>query len=167
MGQKRPSQGREADMIDEPSIVQTSAQVTAVVRIKIPRSEIQAVMGVGRDELMAALAAQGIRSVGPWFTHHFVMDPEVFDIEIGVPVDREVSAVGRVAPGRLPSTEVARTIYHGPYEGLGAAWSEFDTWITSKGRRTAEGLWEVYVTGPETTPDPSGWQTELNRPLVG
>jgi len=28
-------------------------------------------------------------------------------------------------------------------------------------------LWERYLTGPESNPDPATWRTELNRPLLG
>lgn len=45
------------------------------------------------------------------------MDPAIFDFEISVPVTSPVAAAGRVKPGQLPATKVARTIYHGPYEG--------------------------------------------------
>ena len=45
-------------MLDKPSIVQTTAQPTAVIRLTIPRAEIQNVMGPGYRELMAAVAAQ-------------------------------------------------------------------------------------------------------------
>ena len=83
-------------------------------------------MGPGIGELMAAVAAQGIALAGPWFTHHLRMDPHTFDFEIGVPVTAPVAAVGRVKPGRSPATKVARTIFHGDYEGLAAAWGEFD-----------------------------------------
>ena len=62
---------------------------------------------------------------------------------------------------------MARTVYHGPYEGLGAAWGEFMDWIAANGHTPADDLWEVYSVGPETSPDPAGWRTEFNRPLVG
>jgi effector-binding domain-containing protein len=62
---------------------------------------------------------------------------------------------------------VARTVYHGAYEGLGAAWQEFDAWIRAQGRKPGPSLWEVYLTDPATNPDPSTWRTELNRPLAG
>ena len=29
-----------------------------------------------------------------------------------------------------------------------------------------EGLWECYTSGPESSPDPGKWRTELNRPLT-
>jgi effector-binding domain-containing protein len=94
------------------------------------------------------------------------MSPTEFDFEISVPVSAPVTASGRVKPGRLPATTVARTVYHGPYEGLGAAWGEFDRWVKKSGHTPAVDLWECYVAGPERSPDPSAWRTELNRPLL-
>ena len=116
---------------------------------------------------MATVAAQGIATAGPWFTHHLRMDPGIFDFEICVPVTAPVAATGRVSPGQLPAAKVARTVYRGPYEGLGAAWGEFNAWIAAKGFTPGPDLWEIYVAGPESSPDPSAWRTELNRPLVG
>ena len=115
---------------------------------------------------MAAVAAQGITPDGPLFAHHLRMAPDVFDFEVGVPVSAPVAAVGRVQAGLLPAGAVARTTYHGPYEGLGPAWGEFDAWIAAEGRTPAPDLWERYVAGPESDPDPASWRTELNRPLT-
>ncbi len=154
-------------MLDTPQITETAAQLTAVIHLTIPRAEIRNVMGPGIGELMAAIAAQGIAPAGPWFTHHLRMDPDTFDFEIGVPVTVPVAAAGRMKPGQLPATRVARTVYHGAYEGLGAAWGEFDAWIAAKGHTPGTDLWECYVVGPESSPDPVNWRTELNRPLIG
>jgi effector-binding domain-containing protein len=138
-----------------------------VIHVTIPRSEIQKVMGPGLQELKAALDVQGIKAVGPWFTHHLKMDPKVFDFEICLPVAKPVAAAGRVKPGRAPAAKVARTVYHGPYEGLGAAWSEFGEWIEAQGLTPAEDRCECYLAGPESGPDPAKWSTELTRPLKG
>ena len=116
--------------------------------------------------LMGTVMGQGIAITGPWFSHHFRMDPAIFDFEIGVPVARSVAAAGRVIPGELPARTVARTVYHGSYEGLGSAWGEFNVWIEAQGHVPAADLWECYVAGPESGPDPSEWRTELNRPLI-
>jgi effector-binding domain-containing protein len=152
-------------MLDQPTILQTQAQKAAVIRLTIPRDRIQEEMGPSYNELMSALQAQGITPTGPWFSHHFCMDPNVFDFEIGVPVAAEVAPRGRVKPGQLPAARVARTTYVGGYEGLGSAWGEFDAWLTKEGHKTAGDLWEVYAAGPETGPDSSNYRTELNRPL--
>jgi effector-binding domain-containing protein len=154
-------------VIDTPTIVQVAAQLTAVIHLKIPRAEIQNVMGPGIQEVMAAVTAQGVGPAGPWFSHHLSFPPDTFDFEICVPVSKPVAAVGRVKPGQLPPMKVARTIYRGAYEGLAAAWPEFDAWIKANGHTPASDLWEVYAVGPESGPDPSTWRTELNRPLLG
>jgi effector-binding domain-containing protein len=94
------------------------------------------------------------------------MTPEAFDFDICVPVSAPVTAVGRVKPGQRPAVKVVRTVYHGPYEGLGGAWHEFAGWVEANGYKTAGDLYECYVVGPESTPDPAGWRTELSRPVI-
>ena len=153
-------------MIDTPHIAECPAQAIACIRLTIPRAEIQKVMGPGIQEVMAVVAAQGIGPVGPWLTHHLRMDPAVFDFEIAVPVSRAVTPVGRVEAGELRATRVSRTVYRGGYEGLGDAWGQHMKWIAEQGLTPAADLWEVYTKGPESSPDPSAWCTELNRPLL-
>lgn len=153
-------------MIDTPQITQCSSQLAAVIHLTVPRTEIRSVMGPGISELMAAVGTQGITTAGPWFSHHLRMDAEIFDFEIGIPVTAPVCVAGRVEPGQLPAATVARTVYHGPYDGLGAAWGEFMDWISAAGYRPGPDLWECYVTGPESNLDPANWRTELNRPLI-
>lgn len=153
-------------MLEQPRIVKTEARLTAVIRCTIPRAEIRNVMGPAIAEVMAAVAAQGAAPAGPVFSHHFRMDPETFDFEAGVPVHAPVSAAGRVIASQLPAATVARTVYHGPYEGLGAAWGEFIAWIAAERHTAAPDLWECYVAGPESNPDPATFRTELNRPLI-
>ena len=152
-------------MIDEPKIISTEAQKAAVIHITVPRDKIQEVMGPAHNDLTSALKEQGITPAGPWFSHHLRMDPGVFDFEIGIPVNQDVQPKGRVKPGTLPATKVARTTYRGGYEGLGPAWGEFDTWLKEHGHSTADDLWEVYSAGPETGNDSTLYRTELNRPL--
>lgn len=154
-------------MIDTPQILQTTDQLTAILPLTVPRTEIQKVMGPGVREVYAALAAQGIAPVGPWFTHHLRRPTDTFDFEICVPVSAPVTATGRVKPGLWPAMTVARTVYHGPYEGLAEAWGQFHEWIAASGQTPATDLWERYLSGPEASPDPARWRTELNKPLLG
>src|SRR5262249_24788300 len=154
-------------MLEKPKITQTTDQLTAVIHLTVPREEIRKVMGPGISEVMATVAAQGLVATGPWSTPHVRMDPATFAFEICVPVNAPVTAAGRVQPGVLPARTVARTLYHGDYEGLPEAWGEFMTWIAAEGLTPAADLWECYTVGPETSPDPADWRTELNRPLIG
>lgn len=153
-------------MLDKPQIIQTEEQCTAVIRLTIPREEIRNVMCPAIEEVLAAVAAQGIGPAGPVFSYHLKMTPGIFDFEVGVPVTAPLTPLGRVRPGRLPAATVARTNYRGSYEGLGDAWCDFIDWIEGSGHTPAPDLWECYVIGPESGPDSAIWQTELNRPLL-
>lgn len=153
-------------MIETPQIVQTEEQLIASIHVTVPRAQIREVMGPGIAELMMTVAGQGVATTGPWLTHHLKMSPETFDFEICVPVAKPVTESGRVKPGKWPAMRVARTVYHGTYEGLGPAWGEFEKWIKENGHQSAQDLWEVYSIGPEKSPDPAAWRTELSRPLA-
>lgn len=154
-------------MLDTPQIVETTSQTAAVIHLTVPRGEMMNVFGPAVGELMAALAAQGVKPESAVFAHHLKMSPDCFDFELGVTVSTPIEASGRVKSGELPAAKVARAVYSGPYEGLPAAWGEFQTWIQANGYQQADDLWEVYSVGPHSTPDPAGWRTQLNRPLKG
>ncbi|MFO0692310.1 MAG: GyrI-like domain-containing protein [Polyangiales bacterium] len=154
-------------MLEPPVVVELEPMTIATVRITVPRSEIVRAMGPGKAELLKVVASQGLETTGPWFTHHFRMDPAVFDFEIGVPVARPVVPEGRVVPGARPAMRVARTVYRGPYDGLGQAWGEFLVWVAKAGHVGTDELWETYELGPETSADATTYRTRLERPLRG
>lgn len=153
-------------MIEPPRIVQTPSQAYASLHLTVPREKIGSAMGPGIQEVYAAVAAQGVASSGPWFTHHLKRPDTEFDFEICVPVATPIVPAGRVEPGHWPSMRVAQTVYHGDYPGLPAAWGEFEAWIEAQGLREAQDLWERYIINPDSTRNPSEWRTELNRPLL-
>src|SRR5262249_47862574 len=147
-------------------ITESPARFAAVIRFQIPQSELPRVMGPAIDELLAAIQAQGLTPTGPLFNHYLSMDADLFDFEVGVPVSAPVAPTGRVKPAGWPAAKVARTTYHAPYEGFHDAWREFGELARARGLQPADGLWESYLVGPETTPDSTTWRTELNQPLA-
>jgi effector-binding domain-containing protein len=153
-------------MIDEPELIQTAEQMTAVIHLTVARSEIVRFMDAAMHELGAVLKAQDIAPAGPCFSFHLRRPTDSFDCEVGFPVATTITPTGRVKQGSLPAARVVRTVYRGGYEGLGAGWAEFLAWIDARGLRTQGTLWESYVAGPESGADPDTWRTELNRPLL-
>ena len=159
--------GKEFKLAGTPEIITTKAQHTATIRMNIPRNEMMKVFGPAVQELAAALTAQGMPPTSAAFAHHFKMTPGVFDFEIGFVTPKPIQPTGRVNPSQWPAEKCAHAIYAGPYEGLPSAWGEFTEWMKSNGCVQAEDLWEHYVTGPHSSPDPTQWRTELYRPLRG
>jgi effector-binding domain-containing protein len=154
-------------MIAPPQIVQSARQRTAAIHVTVPRNEIGQVFPAAVAELLAALREQGIAPAGPLLSYYLKMPSEVFDFEIAFPVEREVTSSGRVFASEVPAAKVARTIYRGPMEGLGAAWGELSNWMSAHGHAAGAVVWESYLVGPDATADPAAWQTELNWPLAG
>lgn len=153
-------------MIDTPQIVETKAQLTAVIHLQILREQMKDQFGPAMTELLSTLATQGIEPKSAAFAYHLRMPPGQFDFELGFVVEDTVVATGRVKASQLPATKVARTVHHGGYEGLPEAWDKFQTWMKSGDLKQDEGLWELYFVGPQSTTNESEFQTQLNRPLL-
>ena len=153
-------------MIDTPHVVQTTPVTAAVIHLTVPREQIQTVMGPAISEVLAVLKAQGLSPAGPMFSHHLSMPSATFNFEVGFPVASAITASGRVKPTQLPAMRVARTVYQGGYEGLHTGWVALKEWLGQSGHQSGATLLERYLAGPETTPDPTGWRTELNQPLL-
>ncbi|HEY2573424.1 MAG TPA: GyrI-like domain-containing protein [Verrucomicrobiaceae bacterium] len=152
-------------MIEPPQLTEVPAQAIAFIPLTIPREQIREVMEPGLKEIAQVLQQQNIKIAGPWFTYHLRMQPDVFDFQICIPTAAPVQPSGRVRAGERRAAKIARTVYHGPYEGLGDAWGEFMDWMKSQKLNPAADLWECYTAGPESSDDPANWRTELNRPL--
>jgi effector-binding domain-containing protein len=153
-------------VLDPIQVADLPPRATAVIRLKAALAELPKVMPPAINELFATLAAQGIAPAGPLFNHFFSMGGGVFDFEVGVPVEAPVTPAGRVVPGCLPAVRAVRTTYHGPYEGLHSAWRQFGELAREQGHKAAPGIREYYVYGPESSPDPATWRTELIQPLA-
>jgi effector-binding domain-containing protein len=153
-------------MLDAPKTIETQAQQAAVIPLIAQKGEIGNVMGPAIQEVMAAVQAQGVGPAGRLFSNHSRVDPEVFEFEVGIPVSAPITPSGRVQPGELPAARAISTVYHGGYEGLGAAWGEFMEWVEKNDLKTTGRFWEVYLTSHDTSGNPADWQTELNMELA-
>lgn len=153
-------------MLTEPLVTLSESSIIAAIRLTIPRTAIQSEMGPAINEVLAALAAQSLRPVGPLISHHLTLSSTTFDFEVGFPIDGSLSPAGRVFQSSIPESKVIRAIYQGPYDGLFAAWSEFDRKVKALNRKVRPDIWERYLRGPESGPDASNFLTELNVPLA-
>ena len=154
-------------MIEPPRITHTKAQPSAVIRLAVPMSEMPTVVHPAITEVLSVVKAQGIGPASAWYILVHSRDATQLEFEVGVPVTDPVKPTGRVKAGALPAARVARTVHHGAYEGMLAAWAEFDAWIAQNGHKPGKPMWDVYLVGPETSADMSQWRTQMNRQLLG
>jgi effector-binding domain-containing protein len=157
--------GKEMLMIGTPEITETRPRAAAVIHVTVPRDEIRTVMPGAIREILATLSGQGIAPAGPLFDHHLKTSEQAFDFEVGFPIVAPMQPTGRVKNGELPGGRIARAVMSGDYEGLANAWAEFREWMKREGHASRGDFWQIFTAGPESSPDPANWRTELCLPL--
>jgi len=155
-------------VLDTPQVMETADQLTAFIPLVVPRAEIQAVMGPSNPRgISPPSRRKGSPRPGRGSPTTGGGPSDTFDFDVCVPVAHAVAATGRVKPGRLPSTKVARRSYSGPYEASLLPGASSCAWIEANGHTPPRAdLWECYVAGPESNPDP-GHLAHGTQPPVG
>jgi effector-binding domain-containing protein len=139
------------------------AQYTAVVRGEMDAEHMPIWLGEAYADVAEYLASAGVAPAGPPFARYTFLAQTV-GIEAGFPVPFEVAGDGRVEPSRLPEGAAAVTTHTGPYEDLERAYRAVVEWLDTRGRQQRGPHWEVYLTDPNTEPDPSRWRTDVVVP---
>ena len=143
------------------------ARTIASLRATIPAYNQE---GLLWQRLGAGLEAAGAR-VAP--------DPlpiTVFHDEGFVEVDPDVEVqLGVVEPFRdtdgvrfleAPAQEIASATLRGSYDGVSAVLEGIGRWAGANGYRFAGPMFNIYVVGPATEPDPANWVTEVCAPVA-
>lgn len=140
-------------------------QTTAAIRVATTQAEISAVLDRLFPEVWAELERQGVPAAGPPFArwHHFAADR--VDLEAGFPVAAPVAGAGRIVAGALPGGRAAVTVHRGPYDTLTEAYHAIEAWAAREGQAAGAAPWEIYLTDPGATPDPTTWRTEVVWPF--
>lgn len=138
---------------------------TAVVRASVYPSEISDLLGRAYHSVEEALSHQGVSPTGPPFARYHHREGD-FEVEAGFPVGRDVAPSGDVVASSLPGGTVAVATFVGSYDRVGAAYRELREWVDARGGRPQGEPWEVYLTDPSASPDPSQWRTEIVLPFV-
>lgn len=146
-------------------LVEVERRPTAVVRGTIPMGELPAFFDSAFEQLTTVLAQQELAVSAPAFALYHGAPTEVARLEVGFPLDSEVTPTGDVEASHLPASKVARTIHRGSFEQLGDTWGRLGAWIGDHDLEPAESMWEVYLTEPSPDMDPADLRTELNWPV--
>jgi len=83
-----------------------------------------------------------------------------------VPVTAPVVAVGRVTAWQAPGPQGRAHDLPRPVRGLGDGLGRIQGVDRDEHFDAGLDLYEFYVAGPESSPDPANWHTELNQPLI-
>ncbi len=113
----------------------------------------------------AAVEAAGVEIVGPPFGFYPDRPTDTVAVEAGFPVSGPVEPDGDAHPFVLPGGRAVLAMHIGPYETMEATYVELQSWMAEQGLHPSPGMWECYLSDPETEPDPASWRTKIVWPV--
>jgi effector-binding domain-containing protein len=142
-------------------------QPTAVVRERVALGDLPQFFGRAYHATMAAIQAQGLHPTGPPFSKYLGKPTGgVADVEAGFPVSGAISDADGVIAGTLPGGKVVEAMHVGPYDTMQQTYEEVMRFVAERGLAPSDEMWEVYLSDPQTEPDPAGWRTQIFWPVA-
>ena len=87
------------------------------------------------------------------------------DVEVAVPIGKEIKGTDRIKVYELEGIEAACTVYKGAYDGIGEAYKALMAWIEGNGYQITGNDRELYFTEPGKMKDPAENITEIQFPV--
>ena len=127
----------------------------------LPETILQSLMKVGQY-----LERIGAQPSGPAFVAYYNLDLRDSSVEIGFPVQGNLTGNGEVKANTIPGGPAGICLYTGPYQDLATVYQQLNTYIEGQGREPTGVSYEFYLNDPAVTP-PNELQTKIIFPLVG
>ncbi len=150
-----------------PQIVEIEEQEALAFRGEVMIPEMPDFFGKAFTAVWAAAGQAGVEIIGPPFAFYPAMPTDTVIIEAGAPVASAPEDIpGEVHRLVLPGGRAVVAIHIGPYETMEKTYAALQAWMAQNGVVPAAGMWEIYLTDPETEPDSSKWQTKIVWPIA-
>ncbi|MDJ0769869.1 MAG: GyrI-like domain-containing protein [Ilumatobacter sp.] len=147
-------------------IVHLDRQHTAVVAGRAPVAELPDFFQQAYGSVFEALAQAGVEPMSPPMAYYPSEPGDVVDVEAGVIVGEEFTARGEVVPSHVPGGRTVVATHEGPYDTLEVTYRSVLEELDDAGLTRREvGVWEEYLTDPDSEPDPNRWRTRLHIPI--
>jgi effector-binding domain-containing protein len=140
------------------------AKVMAI-KATVNSDEVSTRLGEFFPRLIDCVINSGIDMMGPPYSKYYSWDPEgETEMEAGVPVSGEAECEG-VEYIELPACKVVTCMHIGPYEKIDSVYDAIQEYITENKMKINGAVWEVYITDPNSEPDPEKYRTQVYFPI--
>jgi effector-binding domain-containing protein len=149
-------------------IRQTNPQPILSIRAVVPTLELVGFFDEATIEMKTYLAQVRVSITGPAMSLWHSAPGEIenaSDIETCWPVAGPAPASGRMRYRELPAGLEAFTVHAGSYDTMGAAFDAIWNWIQEQGYEMDGPPRDVVLVGPNDTPDPEQYRTEIVYPV--
>jgi effector-binding domain-containing protein len=145
--------------------VELEPRTLAGVNETVAMSELTDYFARAFETTATELSRQGAFPIGPPIALYRGAPTETVDVTAGFPVARPVSSDGPIVMESLPGGPAVQAVHTGSYDDLPTAYSAIADWFSEQGLTASPQMWEEYLVGPDSEPDPSRWQTRIVYPL--
>ncbi len=149
-----------------PHVVEMESQEAIAVRGDVPMAELPAFFERAFTASAEAAHVAGVEIVGPPFGFYPEMPAETVAVEAGFPVSARVDLEGEAHSLTLPAGRAVQVMHIGPFETMEQTYRDLVSWMDAQQLRPASGMWESYLSDPQTDPDPASWQTLIVWPIA-
>lgn len=116
--------------------------------------------------LMQYIMKNKIQMAGAPFAIYHNWDPEgIIRISAGIPVAQEVAGKGLIQYYEIPAGKAVFTEHVGGYNTEATHYA-IDDYLKDFNLKTADYIWEAYITDPSEEPDSTKWVTYIYYPMA-
>ena len=119
----------------------------ASIRVKTTLPQVSSKVVQPLTETSDFLESAGIERAGPGFAIYYEVGSFLVDLEVGYPVDAEITESDRVKQSELPGGKAAVTLHKGPHAEMPAAHRAVHGWMNEHGVESTGGpTIEIFLT---------------------
>jgi effector-binding domain-containing protein len=125
---------------------------------------IQKILGNGYGELMQFTRKNQLQPLKFMAWYYAMMPP--WPVDIAIETDKAPAELtGRIQSRIQPGGEVLIAHMSGPYDQVGQAYEQIESWLKENKRKAKGHPFEVYINDPNSVKDPSEIRTDVYQPI--
>ena len=128
------------------------ARPVLAVRVRTSLEGIPQKLGESYGVIGEYLDELGESMAGAPYAAFYNMDMQDLDVEIGMPVSRELPGRGAIQAGHIPGGKAASGINTGPYREMEPTYEALAQWMAEKGLEPTGVAYEFYIDDPAEIP---------------
>jgi effector-binding domain-containing protein len=160
-----PGSSAQEVVVVDVVLVDETERPTAGLREEVPMAGLTDFFGRAFTQVARVLQAQGQGPAGPAFALYRGRPGPTVDVEAGFPVAGPLDLHEPVVAGRLPAGRCVEAVHEGSYDALEQTYVALEHWMDERGLEPSDEMWEEYLSGPDSDPDPSTWRTRVVWPV--
>jgi len=106
-----------------------------------------------------------VSQAAPLVIYHFWSD-SIVDLEAGIPIkDSTIKGNGKIKLNKINKGYVVTATHYGSYDRLPETYFGINEWMRKNKVTVIGAPWEVYITDPDSEPNPNKWETAIYFPI--